>query len=373
MTATSQRPHIVLAGGGTAGHLFPGLAVARRLTELSPGLRITFAGPGKPLEQRHVPGAGFEYLMLPCQPWPQRLHDVLGFLGDNLAGYHAAGRFLVQESVAAVVGLGGYTSVPMARAAVRQGLPLVLLEQNVIPGRATRWLARSAAMICTAFPETHKHLPARCRVHWTGNPIREGFRRAEPQSQQLLVLGGSNGARSLNQHVPLALAQIRPALADWRIIHQSGQADVQSTRKLYRQLGLEAIVCPFLDDMPNLLSRTGLAVCRAGGTTMAELAAAGIPAVFIPYPHAVNDHQRLNADVLVAAGAGLLIDERQTTEGLDRRLAVCLSDLLANPLKRAAMSRAIGQFAKPQAAQEVALLITDLLAGSADGTLRAAA
>jgi UDP-N-acetylglucosamine--N-acetylmuramyl-(pentapeptide) pyrophosphoryl-undecaprenol N-acetylglucosamine transferase len=373
MTATNQRPHVVFAGGGTGGHLFPGLAVARRLADIVPAVHITFAGPGKPLEQKHVPAAGFDYLTLPCQPWPRHLRDVIGFVADNLAGFHTASQFLTQENVATVIGLGGYTSVPMARAAVRQGIPLLLLEQNVIPGRATRWLARSASLICTSFPDTHKHLPAGCHVQWTGNPIRDGFRRAESQTRQILVLGGSSGARSLNEQVPLALAEVRQLLTEWRIVHQSGPADAAATRALYRRLKLDATVCPFVDDMPRVLSRTELAICRAGGSTLAELTAAGVPALFIPYPHAVNDHQRLNAEVLVAAGGAAMLDERHAFGRLDQRLAAVVRELLSNPMKRAAMARATHQFAKPQAATEVATFVASLLTGLAGSSLPMAA
>lgn len=147
-----KRPlHLVLAGGGTAGHLFPGLAVAEALAAGAPGLRITFAGGGKDLERRLMAAAGFDYYPLPCRPLPRGAREAISFVVENLAGYLAAKRFLKEEQVGAVVGLGGYASVPMGRAAVRRRIPLILLEQNVLPGRATRWLAPAATLLCAAF------------------------------------------------------------------------------------------------------------------------------------------------------------------------------------------------------------------------------
>ena len=143
--------HIVFAGGGTGGHLFPGLAVAEKLSANRPGVRITFAGTGKPLERRHVAAAGFDYVSLPSRPLPRRASEAISFVVENVAGYFAAGRLLDEENVAGVVGLGGYASVPMGRAAARRRLPLVLLEQNVVPGKANRWLSRFASLVCTSF------------------------------------------------------------------------------------------------------------------------------------------------------------------------------------------------------------------------------
>jgi UDP-N-acetylglucosamine--N-acetylmuramyl-(pentapeptide) pyrophosphoryl-undecaprenol N-acetylglucosamine transferase len=390
--------HIVFSGGGTGGHLFPGLAVAEQLSAMIPRVRITFCGGGKPLERQAVSNAGFEYFELPSRPLPHAPSEAVSFVVENLAGYLAARRFVREENVSAVVGLGGYVSVPMARAAGRRGVPLMLLEQNAVAGRATRWLARRAALICTAFPETAAGLRCHCPVRVTGNPIRFGFDRdtqvtlstisvgaAEggevregkipgfaphwalkcptrklPRSQ-LLVLGGSGGARSLNENVPRALYKVRRQLADWYIVHQSGQADLDSTKTLYRKFDLPATVVPFIEDMPAMLSTTDLAVCRAGGTTLAELSVAGVPSVLLPYPHAVDDHQLANARAFSAGGGCVTIDEREISDRLDDRLADMLCFLLANEALRRRMSAAMHKSARPNAAQDVAELIWSIV------------
>jgi UDP-N-acetylglucosamine--N-acetylmuramyl-(pentapeptide) pyrophosphoryl-undecaprenol N-acetylglucosamine transferase len=251
---------------------------------------------------------------------------------------------------------------------------LVLLEQNVIPGRVTRWLAGRAAMVCLAFPQSRSRLAPDCQALVTGNPIRPGFDRRgfdgsgpgdEPihipgRPRRLLILGGSSGARSLNRSVPQALARIRSRLAGWEIVHQSGQTEAAATAALYDDLGLAAQVAPFVTDMPGMLAATDLAICRAGGTTLAELTAAAVPAVFVPYPHAADDHQRWNADALARQGACLLIDERQAAGPLDECLADGLASLLVDRAQRARMAAAMRLFARPSAAADVAAIVARL-------------
>ena len=340
-----QPLHIVFAGGGTAGHLFPGLAVATRLAGRVPALRVTFAGSGKEFERRHVRAAGFDYRTLPCRPYPKGLRQVPSFCTRNLQGYLAARRFLRQRSVAAVVGLGGYASVPMAKAASRAGVPLVLLEQNAIAGRATRWLARSATLICTAMAEARAELRCTCPVYVTGNPLRSGkvlsarpIERPARREKRLLVLGGSNGARALNENVPPALAAIRSKLSGWQIVHQSGDANLEATRQAYDQLDMQVSVVPFVDDLARLLVGADLVICRAGGTTLAELAAAGVPAILVPYPYAADDHQRRNAEAFAAAGGAIVLEQGGLDVRLRLQLARLIADLIGAPARRLEMA-----------------------------------
>jgi UDP-N-acetylglucosamine--N-acetylmuramyl-(pentapeptide) pyrophosphoryl-undecaprenol N-acetylglucosamine transferase len=404
----SDKPlHVIFAGGGTAGHLFPGLAVARCLLEQVPQAEITFVGTGREQERQWVEGEGYPYRAIACRAGPHRLRDVLPFVYDNLRGYLAARRLLRQTHCTVVVGLGGYASVPAARAAIDGGVPLVLLEQNVAPGRATRWLARRAAAVCAAFAETRDALPHPERVIVTGNPLRPGFgrasglplppgegrgegvldaarsypaqdaltpcpspdqpsvgaRRGEPYAQpfdtpprQLLILGGSSGARSLNRWVPQALARLGRLLDGWQIVHQSGQNDRESTQLLYARLGISAQVSPFVTDMPQVLRQTSLAVCRAGGTTLAELTASGVPAVLVPYPHAAADHQRKNADWAVAAG-GCCVVQAEEDQRLAAALAEVVGPLVADAQRRHRMALAMEKVARHQAAEHVVAVI----------------
>jgi UDP-N-acetylglucosamine--N-acetylmuramyl-(pentapeptide) pyrophosphoryl-undecaprenol N-acetylglucosamine transferase len=390
MSASDQPPHVVFTGGGTGGHLFPALAVAQRLRDEMPRARITFVGSGKPFERRHVAAAGFAYLALPCRPLPRRVWRAPAFLMQNAAGYLAARRILREQHVHVVVGSGGYASVPIARAAKGCGASLVLLEQNVVPGRANRWLARRADAVCLAFERTVSRLRCKCAVHVTGTPIRFS-NTASPTLDQLpnpgvatpglssddtapdlrgffarhrlLILGGSGGAESLNQSVPRALYKVREQLDSWQIIHQSGESATESTRRLYKKLALDAMVVPFVDDVAGLLADTDLAVCRAGGSTLAELATAGVPAVLLPYPHATDDHQRKNADLFCDSGGCLVLDPREVSDRLDHPLAEVLAGLLSDAGRRERMSAAVGRLAQPDAAARVTALIREMLPG----------
>jgi UDP-N-acetylglucosamine--N-acetylmuramyl-(pentapeptide) pyrophosphoryl-undecaprenol N-acetylglucosamine transferase len=368
--------HIVFAGGGTAGHLFPGLAVAAELAGLNCAPRITFAGSGKAFEKRLVAAAGFEYLPIPCAPVKFSPRGMVRFLAGNFSGYRKSRRFIRRHDVKLVVGLGGYASVPMARAASALEVPLVLLEQNAFPGKATRWLAARAELICTAFESTREHLSHTSPVRVTGNPIRVGFqprRRRKPVAlgapipapRQLLVLGGSGGARSLNHFVPRALYKLRDRLIGWSIVHQTGPTDAEATQELYRKFALEAEATPFVQNLPDVLRESDLVVCRAGATTLAEIAATAVPAVMIPYPHATDDHQRLNAEPFVAAGAARMIDERTIAGRLDDELVTVLNELIIQPKQRQAMSLAMYELARPDAAWQVAMMVYDLISHGA--------
>jgi UDP-N-acetylglucosamine--N-acetylmuramyl-(pentapeptide) pyrophosphoryl-undecaprenol N-acetylglucosamine transferase len=358
-----DRNHIVFSGGGTGGHLFPGLAVADALRSTNPEIRLTFAGGGSAFERDHVARTGANYLQLSCRPLPRGPWQAVRFFTEQLAGYRAALRFLRSEQVSAVVGLGGYASAPMARAAASRGIPLLLIEQNVQPGRANVWLARSASLVCTAFAATRPLLGAECPVRVTGTPVRAlATERSTKTSRprQLLVMGGSQGARTLNQQVPRALYRLRSLLGDWQIIHQSGTRELAATRELYRKLACPAKVVPFIDDLPAQLAETDFAVARAGGGTIAELAAAGVPALFLPYPHAADNHQRKNADAMAEAGAARVIDSREHSGRLDYRLADELSAILSDPLRLDVMAEAMRQCGRPDAAWTVAMMILDL-------------
>ncbi len=379
---TEESLHIVFAGGGTGGHLFPGLAVAEQLQVILPDARITIATGDKPFEQVQVGAAGFDHLRLPSHPFAGAT-GTWRFVKDNLSGYRRAKRFVRKTGVSLVVGLGGYASVPMAWAAASLRVPLVLLEQNAVPGRVTRWLAPRATLVCTAFDEAANHLKSGGPVRVTGNPIRAGFGHVEavdgwhwpatvresasagaapsPADCQLVILGGSGGSRTLNEQVPRALYKIERELSGWRIVHQTGPRDWNATTTLYRKLGINAIVVPFVDRIERVLTRSDLAISRSGGTTLAELAAAGLPAILLPWPKAAADHQRKNADAFAAAGAAHLIDAREVTGRLDNAIARPLAALLRDAERRQLMAEGMQTLARPNAAWHVAKMIAQML------------
>jgi UDP-N-acetylglucosamine--N-acetylmuramyl-(pentapeptide) pyrophosphoryl-undecaprenol N-acetylglucosamine transferase len=269
---------------------------------------------------------------------------------------------------AAVIGLGGFASGPVVWAASRQGIPVILLEQNVIPGRATRWLSRWAKTICLSFDETIERLApryrSRCRV--TGNPVRQEIAAmaGEPKpagdtvarQPTLLVLGGSLGSRSLNALMTAFASESSKALSGWRIVHQAGdEADV--VRGRYPATGLDVEVRPFLEDMPAQLRQADLVVGRAGATTLAEIACAGLPAVLVPFPQAADDHQRANAEAYVRGGGALMVLERGETSQTLAEFRAAVLPLLEETDRRTAASRAMRSLARPHAAIQVADLL----------------
>ena len=378
--------HIVFTGGGTAGHLMPGLAVVEELRRRDPRVRITFAGDGKPLHRQLVAAAGAEYLDLPCRRLPRRLREAVTFARGEISGYRAARKFLRQQPADTVVGLGGFASVPMALAAVHQGVPLVLLEQNVVPGKATRWLVRFAKAVCVSFPETSRHLPRGCASHMTGNPVRRAFHAAalfppmpsvglSPRAMRgtgckLLVLGGSGGAESLNRAVPEALGVLLRAsmdLSEWQIVHQAGDREVDATARRYALAGVSARVVAWIGEMPAAMHCSDLAISRAGGTTLAELAAARLPAILVPYPRAADDHQRANAAAMAAQPGFIVVDEEPVppmpSVGLSPRMAMCsFPERLAAGLRRLVShpSTPTEPIDPPSAAASVASLLAGL-------------
>jgi len=355
-------PRVMVMAGGTGGHVFPALAVAGRLREL--GAEVLWLGTRRGLEASLVPAAGFDMEWI----------EVQGLRGKGLMGWLAAplrlARAMIQ--VASVVrrrrpqlalGMGGFASGPGGLAARLMGLPLVIHEQNAMPGLTNRWLSRVASRVLEAFPGS---FPAPIGAQQTGNPVRgqiaalaEPARRlaGRPGPARLLVLGGSLGAQALNQVVPAAVARL-PAEARPLVRHQAGKDKAETTEEVYRTLGVEARVSAFVDDMTEAYAWADLVVCRAGALTIAELAAAGLGAVLVPYPHAADDHQTRNAALLVAAGAAELI--AQTNLSPDR-LAETLGELLASPERRLAMACSARSLARPQAAEEVARACLELL------------
>jgi UDP-N-acetylglucosamine--N-acetylmuramyl-(pentapeptide) pyrophosphoryl-undecaprenol N-acetylglucosamine transferase len=360
---SSQPAYVVFAGGGTGGHLFPGLAVASELRLAEPSLKIAFSGAGQAWECEQVARSGYEYLSTPCGPWPGRRWSAGRFLVRNALGYYASLRFLRRHRVAVVIGLGGYASAPMARAAVSCGIPLVLLEQNALPGKVNRWLAPSARLACAAFEESRAYLRSTRAFCLTGNPIRRDPATIAgpnvPRALQLLVVGGSRGSRSLNQHVPRALARARLAAQGWSIVHQAGPAEAAETQSLYEACGLRATVVPFIDDLPATLASSRLAICRAGGSTLAELAAAGTPAILCPYPQAADDHQRRNAASYAAAGACFVVDEQDPPGSFSERLSVAVTRLATDQELWRQLAAALLRLARPLAARHIAELILE--------------
>lgn len=350
---------VIIAGGGTGGHVFPGIAVAGALRERY-GAEVLFVGTDRGLEAEAVPRAGYAFEALRARQvrGGGARRAIVGGLATLLA---VAGAFrrIRRHRPDAVVGVGGYASVPMVAAAWLARVPTLLLEQNVIPGATNRLLGRVATHVCVSFPETATSFPG-ARVTCTGNPVRSEIiaaaRRREKEAggagrTTILVLGGSAGAHHLNVETVEAMACLGPRTRDLRLIHQTGAADTEATRARYRQLGVEAVVEPFFTDMAAAYVAADVAICRAGATSIAELLIVGVPAIMVPYPYAADDHQRRNAEAVTAAGAGLMILDRELT---GESLATALVPLLEDAARRERMASAARALARPEAGGHVA-------------------
>jgi UDP-N-acetylglucosamine--N-acetylmuramyl-(pentapeptide) pyrophosphoryl-undecaprenol N-acetylglucosamine transferase len=353
----------LFAGGGSGGHLYPGIAVARELLAERPDARVLFVGSDRPLERRILDAEGLDHVALPAASSADLTRNPLQFVRRNWAAFRDARRLIASHVPSAAVGLGGFASVPVVLAGQRAGLPTLLLEQNVTPGRATRWLARRAGGVCLSFAETARHLPGSARCVMTGNPVRreiapihsETAGKPERTPKRLLILGGSQGARSLNRIVCEALSRSE-VLAGWEIVHQTGAADTATVHEQYARTNLQVSVREFIEDPGSLYRETDVVISRAGATTLAELACCGLPAVLVPFPHAARDHQTANAAWYAERGAALLIRESGDAA---RTLADALTSLIGDEDLRQRMRKRSRETSRPRAAQDV---VRELLA-----------
>jgi UDP-N-acetylglucosamine--N-acetylmuramyl-(pentapeptide) pyrophosphoryl-undecaprenol N-acetylglucosamine transferase len=357
---------IALTGGGTGGHLYPLIAVAEAIRSQAPDVTLTFMGTRTRLEATAVPQAGYAFVGLPVVSIPRKPGlGMLKGIGLLLKSCRQAAAWVKAHRPDVVIGAGGYISVPLVLAARLAGIPIVLLEQNADAGLATRLLAPLARRTCVSFPETAHHLP---RAIWTGNPLRAGFGTRpkhpaafglDPARPTLLIMGGSLGARRINA-VAAALAPRLLAETDWQVVHLSGEGGFEDTRKALAAHGLpneRYQLSAYGTDMPGLLACTDLAIGRAGATSVAELAVAGVPTIYIPYPGA-GKHQAANAQAAVAAGAARLLDEENLDEA---SLWTEIQPLITAREARLAMASACATIAVPDAASVIARQVLAML------------
>ncbi|MBN2507786.1 MAG: undecaprenyldiphospho-muramoylpentapeptide beta-N-acetylglucosaminyltransferase [Verrucomicrobia bacterium] len=358
MPAASPQPNIVIACGGTGGHLFPGLAVADALRQR--GCDVLLLVSPKEVDQLAIQN-------LPA--WPVATLPAVAltrgrlwrFLGGFVRSYAAARRLFRDRRPHAVLGMGGFTSAPPVLAGRACGAAAFLHESNSVPGRANRWLARWVHQAYVGFPQAAARLRGTTVVS-TGTPVRPQFTRLDaatsrealgldPHRPVLLVTGGSQGAHAINQLLIDAAPQLAHETPELQVLHLAGTQDADAVRDAYARHALTAQVHGFLPDMPHALGAATLAVSRAGASSLAELAAARLPVLLIPYPSAADDHQYSNARALAETGAALLRTQAELTP---RSLAVAVIGLLRDPARRQTMQDALAHWESPRAAQTVA-------------------
>ena len=357
----------MIAGGGTGGHLFPALAVADELRSRHPDARITFVGSRRGLERSLVPSAGYPL-------WSLRLGGIkgkslLGRLNSAVAAGWAVLRcaaWMARRRPDLEIGVGGYASGPATLAAQKLGVPTMVLEQNHFPGATNRWLASRVDAVCVPSEAAASRLTGNCIV--TGNPVRREFTEiGDPPSRpelSLLVFGGSRGARSINRAMIDAVAELGRIDPPPRIVHQTGKEDESEVAAACASYPGDYEVRAFLEDMPARFSAADVVICRSGATTVAELAAAGRPAVLVPFPHATDDHQTHNARALEESGAAVLVPDRELDGA---RLVAEVRTLTSQRDRLRDMGRAARRTARLDATEQIADVADALLARKTPG------
>jgi UDP-N-acetylglucosamine--N-acetylmuramyl-(pentapeptide) pyrophosphoryl-undecaprenol N-acetylglucosamine transferase len=349
----------IVAGGGTGGHVIPAIAIAQEIQKRF-GAEVLFIGTARGLENRLVPAAGFPLQLVKVGAlnrvsFTTRLKTAF----DLPRAVFAAGRMLNAFSPNVVIGVGGYASGPAMLAAILKQVPTLAFEPNLVPGFANRVVARFVSAAAVHFERTADYFR---NPVVTGVPVRPAFFQIPKKpyiqaSPTMLVFGGSQGARAINQAVVQALPELLKRVPGLRIIHQTGEREYNEVQAAYAQIAIPAEVHKFIDDMPDFFARADLVLCRSGASTVAEICAAGKPGIFVPFPLAADDHQRRNAEALEQSGAAVVLEETRLDEVW---LVDTICALFDFPDKLARMGAAARAMAHPDAAKDIAELAAKL-------------
>lgn len=355
---------VLIAGGGTGGHLFPGIALAEEVVTRHHHNEVVFVGTDRGLEARVVPAAGFKLETIKARGLkgmgPVRMAKALWALP---LAFIQSWRLLRRHRPDVVVGVGGYSSGPVVLAAWLQGIPTALQEQNALPGMTNKILGHFVRVAFISFEEARRFFP-RGRTQLIGNPIRkalmDNYLRSTVAHERftLLVFGGSLGARAINQRMLEALDHLGDLKDQIHIVHQTGKNDPEAIRRAYQQKGFDAEVVEFIEDMSRAYAMAELVICRAGATTLSELAVCKKASILIPFPFAADDHQTKNAQALVDAGAALMFRESELT---GEKLAQAIRALEEEPSRLKKMEKRAALLGRPEAAKELADVCVQLM------------
>jgi UDP-N-acetylglucosamine--N-acetylmuramyl-(pentapeptide) pyrophosphoryl-undecaprenol N-acetylglucosamine transferase len=355
---------VLIAGGGTGGHVIPALAIARELKTRYQA-DVLFVGTARGIENRLVPQAGFGLMKIKVGALKNvslltRLRTLVGLPLAIIAARKIINVFAPDV----VVGVGGYASGPAMAAAIMAKIPTLAFEPNLVPGMANRLVGSRVSAAAVHFEETKKYFDA-AKTAVVGVPVRQEFFQASPEGSgdrqpTLLVFGGSQGAHAINEAVVGALPELQKRISGLRIIHQTGEPDYNEVQAAYVRAGVPAEVSAFIDNMPQAFACADLLVCRSGASTVAEATAAGKPAIFVPFPRAADDHQRRNAEAIVEGGGALLVPQAELTP---ERLTQAVTELLCDRKRLQEMSQRAKALSHEDAAGRMAGMIADLARG----------
>lgn len=351
---------LMIGGGGTGGHIYPAIAIAREFLARGPNRRVVFVGTEAGLEKTIVPKAGFPLEFISVGGLKGKgLGDTIRNLFRLPLGFVQAWKLVGKHRPTVALGVGGYSSGPVLVAARLRGVPVAIHDQNAFPGLTNRIVARFATAVAVAFADAAPRLNREDAVV-TGNPVRSEFFSAKKPAvaddrQRLLIFGGSQGSRVLNDAVTGALLFLAPLRDRLRIVHQTGPKELEKVQQAYRTSAFsDARVVPYLDPIVDEIAAADLVVCRAGAMTIGELSAIGRAAIFVPFAAATNNHQEINARVVEKAGGGVVIVETQLTP---ERLGAAITEIINDPQRSARMGAAARTLATPNASQKIVDLL----------------
>jgi UDP-N-acetylglucosamine--N-acetylmuramyl-(pentapeptide) pyrophosphoryl-undecaprenol N-acetylglucosamine transferase len=380
---SEDQPTLFLAGGGTGGHLYPGIAVADALRKSLPSAKVVFLCTTKEIDRVILEPTGFEFHPQPVLPLPSltSVGGLLRFWRGWRETKDLVRKLIRERRPAVVLGLGGYAAGVAVKVAALKNIPTAIINPDVIPGRANQYLMQYVKTVCCQFSETAHQVSAakREKIDVTGCPIRDDIHqlaesrdidvnsgradarkrlRLDPDKETLVVTGASLGARTINEAV---LEVVKGMLLNgWQILHLSGREHADTVRAGYRQLSVPATVIDFTPAMSDVWAAADLAICRSGASTCAELTACGVPSVLMPYPYHKDMHQRANAKVLADAGAAVLLDDEKDAANNAHKLRPILESLLSDSAKRQAMAASARKLGHPDAAARVAQVVARL-------------
>jgi len=358
--------NFIFAGGGTGGHIYPAIAVAEQIVKLEPSARIRFFCSNRSIDTHILAKTGFEYTTLPAKGFSVTPTKILSFCTSFLKSYKIAGQRISENKDTVVIGVGGFVAAPVCLAAHRQRVPIVLLNIDIVPGRANKIMARWASEIFVQFEDTRQYLAGtKAKISTVGCPLRSSFSNPQPQKaieqlgldkdkKILLVTGASSGAENINTAMCLLLEKLDTFADHWQIVHLTGVSNFEKVRSRYSNAKIGHKVLGYFDDMPDLLTAADLVVGRSGAVSVAEYAAAAVPSICIPYPYHKDKHQYLNARKLADAGAAVIVDDLSDATDRAERLWQELEKLMKDEGKRQEMKQNCRKITRPDAASKIA-------------------
>ena len=369
----SEQQTILFAGGGTGGHLYPGIAVAEALQQVRPDLKPLFLCTQREIDKTILAPTGFEFIPQPIVPPVSTISGLLKFWKSWRETKDLVRKTIRERRPAAVLGLGGYAAGVAVKIASLKKIPTAIVNPDVVPGKANKYLMQYSTAVCCQFDQTAEYVSAkeRPKLKTTGCPIRASMTTLptrevackslglDPTLKTLLITGASLGAKTINDAAITLLPEMQ--LIGWQILHLAGKDHAASVRAAYREKETPAVVIDFTPAMDDVWSTADLAISRSGASSCAELTATGVPGILMPYPYHKDLHQRANAKVLADAGAAILMDDEKDARKNADKLRPILNDLLNDQSRLAAMSNAARRIAKPSAAKAVAEVLVGLI------------